>query len=453
MFRTTVLLVFALIVSPCLTGEGDALAAPNVILLMADDMGYECLGCNGSASYRTPHLDRLAASGLRFRHCYSQPLCTPSRVKIMTGKSNHQNYVEFGYLDPREKTFGHLMQDAGYKTCIAGKWQLNGLSYNFPDNQNTRRPIEAGFHESCLWQVTKSKPVGERYADPVVEINGEVRKLDDAYGPQVFADFVCDFIDRHADEPFFVYFPMVLTHDPFVPTPDSAEWNGGDRYRKDKKFFADMVAYADKIVGQIDTKVADAGIRENTILMFTADNGTQRGMKTLMTDGTTVVGGKGTTPNAGTHVPFVVSWPGTAPEGVVSNDLIDFSDFYLTLADIAGADILAEMKTLDGRSFLPQLKGETGDPRTFVFCHYDSRWGATAQYRNRYARNQVHKLYLDGQLYEITNDALELSPLQDLKPGSAADRDMLQQVLDALPPWNPQPVREKEMHPNALKLK
>ena len=101
---------------------------PNIVLIMADDMGYECLGSYGSAVYNTPNLDKLAAQGVRFTHCYAQPLCTPSRVQLMTGKYNFRNYEEFGYLNPKEKTFGNLLKEAGYRTCIAGKWQLNGIS-------------------------------------------------------------------------------------------------------------------------------------------------------------------------------------------------------------------------------------------------------------------------------------------------------------------------------------
>ena len=97
---------------------------PNIILIMADDLGYECLGCYGSKSYKTPVLDELARTGMRFEHCYSQPLCTPSRVKIMTGQYNIRNYTKFGALHSKEKTFGHLMQSAGYATCVVGKWQL-----------------------------------------------------------------------------------------------------------------------------------------------------------------------------------------------------------------------------------------------------------------------------------------------------------------------------------------
>ena len=102
---------------------------PNIILIMADDIGYECFGAYGSQSYKTPNIDRLAAGGVRFTHCYSQPLCTPSRVKLMTGSSNIRNYSSFSILDPNEKTFGHMLQKSGYKTAVAGKWQLYGAKH------------------------------------------------------------------------------------------------------------------------------------------------------------------------------------------------------------------------------------------------------------------------------------------------------------------------------------
>src|SRR5829696_7637550 len=97
---------------------------PNVVLIMADDFGYECVTANGGQSYKTPHLDRLAAGGVRFEHCHAQPLCTPTRVQLMTGLYNVRNYSRFGLLEPDVTTFAHLLKKAGYATCIAGKWQL-----------------------------------------------------------------------------------------------------------------------------------------------------------------------------------------------------------------------------------------------------------------------------------------------------------------------------------------
>jgi arylsulfatase A len=136
-------------------------------------MGYECIGANGCIEYKTPNLDRLANNGIRFEHCYSPPLCTPSRVKIMTGKFNFRNYEDFGYLNPNEKTFGNILKEAGYATCIAGKWQLNGLDKDNPGNQDVDRPYQFGFDEFCLWQLHQVKSEGERYANPLLTQNGK----------------------------------------------------------------------------------------------------------------------------------------------------------------------------------------------------------------------------------------------------------------------------------------
>ncbi|MEM7700001.1 MAG: sulfatase-like hydrolase/transferase [Verrucomicrobiota bacterium] len=151
---------------------------PNIVLIMADDIGIEGLSCYGAESYETPRLDQLAADGVRFTHAYSQPLCTPTRVQIMTGRYNHRNWMYFGILDPEAHTFGHLMQEADYRTCIAGKWQLQ--SYDPPDwpNAADRRGTgmkvdDSGFDEWSLFHTRETEDKGSRYADPSYERNGE----------------------------------------------------------------------------------------------------------------------------------------------------------------------------------------------------------------------------------------------------------------------------------------
>ncbi len=409
-------------------------ARPNIVLIMADDFGYECLGCNGSLSYKTPVLDRLAAEGLRFTHCYAQPLCTPSRVQMLTGRYNFRNYREFGWLDPNEITFANLLRDAGYRTGIAGKWQLNGLNGRHADTGDPLRVVRAGFDEFCLWQLTQPRSAGERYADPLVEVRGAAPTiLKDKYGPDVFCDFVVDFIERHRDEPFLVYYPMVLTHDPFVPTPDSPDWNTR-RNRKHVDNFPDMVAYADKNVGRIIAQLERLKLREKTLLIFTGDNGSPRQVVTQLASGP-FEGGKGLTLDSGCHVPLIVSWPGTAPRGAVRDDLIDFSDVLPTLVEVAGAK-LPDDREIDGRSFLPQLKGQPGTPRAWVFCHYDPAWGQLSRHRTRFARDRRYKLYHDGRLYDAQSDPRELTPLTD-DPALQPIRSKLQSALDAMPPWTP----------------
>src|SRR5688500_10196908 len=147
---------------------------PNVVLIMADDFGYECVTANGGESYRTPNLDRLAATGMRFEHCHVQPLCTPTRTQLMTGLYNVRNYIDFGTLDPKATTFAHLRKTAGSATGICGKWQLG---------QEKDLPQRCGFDDALLWQHTR-RP--SRYAKPGHERNGvEQDYTKGEYGPTV----------------------------------------------------------------------------------------------------------------------------------------------------------------------------------------------------------------------------------------------------------------------------
>lgn len=441
---------------------------PNVILIMADDVSWECFGCYGAEDYHTPNIDALAAKGLRFDHCYSTPICTPSRVKIMTGQYSFRNYTHFGYLDPEQKTFGHLMQNAGYKTAIAGKWQLNGLYHGAEGSDDNMRPYEAGFDEYCLWQLTRGKSDdqgGERFWSPPLEQNGKFLTIEDnhdKYGPDVMSDFLCDFIERQKDEPFFVYYPTVLVHNPFVPTPDSIgsasrghETNKAPKNAAAQKAnFVAMVAYLDKIIGKLVAKVDEVGQLENTIIMFTADNGTNKSIKSRW-DGRDIRGGKGGTTDMGTHVPFVAYWKGHTPEGKVIDNMIDFTDFYATLAAAAGVTP-GEDDPTDGRSFLPQLEGQAGTPREWVLCHYQPYWGNFDG--SQYARDQVFKLYRDGRLFAVPEDLLEANDLSkgDVGKRAQAARQELERVLNSAPPAPPvkggKNAEQRPVHPDWTKL-
>ena len=396
---------------------------PNIILIMADDMGYECLGGNGSTSYQTPRLDALAAAGMRFTQCHSQPLCTPSRVKIMTGQYNFRNYRQFGHLDPTQKTFAHALKQAGYATAIAGKWQLG---------HDKSLPGHFGFDEHCLWQLTYEKKDGERFANPLIERNGEaLPRNDDVYGPDVFADFACDFITRKKDQPFLLYYPMVLVHNPFVPTPDSAEWGAGDRHKDNNKHFANMMTYTDKVVGRIVDQVASLGLAEDTLIVFTGDNGTNRKITSEM-GGRVVKGGKGMMTDTGTHVPMIGYWPGQVAPGSVHGGLVGFEDFFPTLLDVAGIGDYAE-SPLDGRSILPVLRGQSTAEKPILYIHYDPRWGSINQWRGRMARTTRYKLFADGRFYDMESDPEEKSPLSrdSLSDSARSVQSELQSVLDA----------------------
>jgi arylsulfatase A len=411
----------------------DQSGLPNVILIMADDIGYECLGAYGSTEYSTPHLDKLAQNGIRVTQCHAQPLCTPSRVKIMTGKYNFNNYEEFGYLNPNQTTFGNIMKQTGYTTCLAGKWQLNGHYSQEPGWQDQDRPYTFGFDTYCLWQLTKPKSEGERFANPLIIQDGEaLERNPDAYGPDIFADYILDFIDQNKAAPFFVYYPMVLVHDPFVPTPDSETWSQPEkRYEKDTSYFKDMVAYADKIVGKIHQKLIDNGIEENTLIIFTGDNGTHPSIFTDTRQGT-IQGGKGKMTDAGTRVPLIMHWPNKIKEPLVYDGMIEFSDFFPTLAETAGVKV-----TSDGQSFYNLISGKKQNPRETLLVHYAPKWGNNDKNSGRFVRTKEYKLYQDGRFYHVKEDVLEECPLheEELTTAQLKIKKELQKVQDQCPEW------------------
>lgn len=380
---------------------------PNIVLLMNDDMGFECLGCNGSTSYQTPTLDKLATDGMRFTHCYSQPLCTPSRVKIMTGKYNSENYIDFGYLHPSQKTFGNILQEAGYKTLIAGKWQLNGVQTEEPGYQDLNRPYEFGFDEYCLWWLTSK---GSRYANPrIVSNTKQIEASIDDYGPDIISDYIIDFMERNKENPFFVYYPMLLVHSPFQPTPDSPDWNSMEtRTKQDPKYFKDMVEYTDKIVGKLTAKLDELGLTENTIFIFTGDNGTNSSIVSQTINGD-YPGGKGRLKDNGNHVPMVVKWPNGGVTNSVKNELVEFSDFLPTFADAAQTEI---PDGINGKSFYDLIANKKYNPRESVFIHY---WPKPQELSTRagcFARTVDYKLYSSGEFFDMKNDKWENSPLE-----------------------------------------
>ena len=392
---------------------------PNIVLIMADDLGYECLGCNGGTSYRTPHLDRLAAGGTRFAHAYCTPLCSPTRNLLMTGRYNFRNYRGWGILDPKEVTFGHLLRGAGYATCVSGKWQL----CRFDQPENADHPRTAGFDESCVWTWRFKGKKPSRYWSPSIWQNGSLREgLDGKYGPDIHCDFVLDFIERHRSKPFFAYYPMNLVHAPFLRTPHSKE-GGRGAGSKGGGYFADMVAYADHCVGRVVATLERLGLRERTLVLFTGDNGTPRGVRSKMGE-TDVPGGKGKMTDTGCHVPFIASWPGAVAAARTCEDLLDFSDVFPTLAELAGAPLPKDVM-IDGRSFAPQLRGEAGTPRDWVYIQLDKK---------RAVRDRRWKLHADGRFFDMAADPFEHKPIQPdaATEEAAAARTRLQAVLASL---------------------
>ncbi len=442
----------------CLLGLAGSMSVaderPNVILVMADDMGYECLSSNGCLEYRTPHLDALGARGIRFQHCYSLPICTPSRVKIMTGRYSFRNYERFGLLPTTEVTFGSLLQKAGYSTAIVGKWQLGG---------DWRTPTQFGFDEYCLQNgIAPERPFDRstrgpsRYwGHPAIVANGELYESKHTYGPDMLNEYAVNFIRKKKDRPFFLYYPMLLPHSPFEPSPRTPGEEHKDGRTSEVRYFKDMVEYTDHLVGNLVKALEDSGQRENTLIMFTGDNGTTYPVKvtascedmrrmaatsgrvgTVVEAGTPspksthkkfkfvegpitrttygdVPGGKDLMANSGTRVPLVVDWPkyGAAYKqfGNTCTDLIDFSDFFATVLELAGAEKPVE-RAIDGISFASRLQGRGASTRDYIFCHY---WGFGR--KPDQARDAIHdgtwKLYNDGRFFNVVEDMDEQTAL------------------------------------------
>jgi len=412
---------------------------PNILLILADDIGIEGLGAYGGIDYRTPNLDRLAASGARFTHAYAQPLCTPTRLQLMTGKYNHRNWTAFGLMAPEEKTIGHLMREGGYTTCLAGKWQF--WSYDPPDYPGAAerrgkgmRIEDAGFDAYSVWHAFHTEDKGSRYADPVIYENGAFRTdTKGKYGEDLWVDFIADFMDRSRDRPVFAYYAMALPHWPMMPTPNSEDWSDpAKRSVEDLRHFRDMVEYMDTAVGRLLARLEELKVLRNTVVIFYSDNGTDSRIRSRTRDGV-VQGGKGFPTANGIHVPLIASWPGRIPGGVVISDLVDSTDFLPTVADLGRVAVPAAWRP-DGVSFAPRLFGEPGQPREWAFFWHDPRPGWDKEYRTRHIFALTHrfKLYSDGRFFDLGEDPMELSPLPaaQLSSSQRSIHDTLHAVID-----------------------
>ncbi|MFC5051850.1 sulfatase-like hydrolase/transferase [Rubritalea spongiae] len=401
----------------------------NVIVIMADDIAYDNnFGAYGARESWTPRLDQMAKEGITFEHAYSTPKCTPSRVKIMTGRSGIRNYKGFGILPSEEISFVEMLKAAGYKTHCAGKWQL--------DDKGGTATKDAGFDSWMLWNTELGRE--SRYWKPSFDLNGKFVTFDkDDFGPDLCVKSILKFIAKNKDEPFLVYYPMLLVHGPFVTTPDSEQ-----RTEKDpQKNFADMIKYMDQCVGRIIDGVKEMGIAEETVILFCSDNGTNRAL-TYESFGKTVDGKKGVPHDRGTHSPMVVWNPGSIPAGTRCSDIIDFSDVLPTLAEITKAKL--PDVTIDGLSFWPQCKGEKGNPRECIFQYYWPKsysWipDELGQKELIWVHNQQYKLHKNGLFYDIVNDREEEKPipLETLTDEQKKIHASFKKAIASMPKTNP----------------
>ena len=403
---------------------------PNVILIMADDIGFEALGFNGAINYKTPVLDSLARNGINFTNAYSQPLCSPTRVKIMTGKPNYVNYEYFTYLNPSQKTFGNLFQENGYKTSIVGKWQLNGVQFDLENNQNLDRPYDAGFDEYCLWWLTER---GDRFANPNIFQNGKkIETTIDDYGPNIFSNFIVDYIERNKNTPFFVYYPMALVHDPFRPTPDSEDWNDLNKRNigNNPKYFSEMVTYMDKVIGEISDALIKNNLDKNTILIFLGDNGTDTKVTTL-NNGYEIQGSKGRTIKHASNVPLIINWNTKINDYRVSDALIDLTDFYATFEDILNVKNYESY----GKSLIPLLLDDSYLERDVLVTYYNPMWSTRGLDRGIFAQSKDYKLYKKGEFFKYSEDIYEKRPISTINLTEKENEvfNLLKKSLDTIP--------------------
>lgn len=381
---------------------------PNVILVLSDDVGLSRVGCYGAAPFKTPHLDQLAATGLRFDRCYSMPLCGPSRAALLTGKYPFRSGATSNgnsEIDPAaHPTLSAALQRAGYATCAIGK-----LGQSAPPD-DAAAAGRLGFDESMLWM---GRATPDRYWSPRYYRNGEVvQGRPEEYGPDLTHDFLVDFMRRHRDRPFFVYYSAVLAHGPFTRTPDSTG---------DKNLVPDMIAYLDNLMGRLVTDLEQLQLRKNTIILFTSDNG-PIGEPLGTIHGRPMIGGKGDITEGGVREPLIVNCPGLVPPGQVCGDLTDFTDFFPTLLELAGTEAPADLK-LDGRSIAPQILGRPGQPRSWVYAQVG---------KDYFIADRRHKLYGDGKFVDIGDSPVTEKPADGSDPETETARSHLKAALEQL---------------------
>jgi arylsulfatase A len=384
---------------------------PNIILILSDDVGLGDIGCCGGP-FKTPEIDKLAKGGTRFEYCYSTPLCGPSRCQTLTGRypfrtglinNNSHNAI----APEREVMIPKVMKKAGYVTGSAGKW-----------GQMCLGPGEWGFDEYIVFQGSGRY---WREQSPRYRLNGEQKELAEGqYLPDLMHDFIVKFITKHKDQPFFLYYPMSHVHGPILRTPDSKA--GADK----DQLYRDNVEYMDKLVGKLMAELDRLHLREKTLVLFAGDNGTARfGVQMATVNGRSISGQKATMLEGGSRVPLVVNWPGVTPAGKVNHDLIDFSDFFVTFAELGGAPLPDGVK-LDGHSFAAQIKGGKDTPRKWVYVELNGK---------SYVREARFKLTNGGELFDLSEAPYKEIPVPaDTTDAAAlAARKQLQEVLKEHP--------------------
>lgn len=426
-----------------------AATRPNIVFILADDLGFAEIGANGSDRYQTPNIDALAKTGIRFNHFYTAPLCGPSRSLILTGRyafrTGAATQDACGKLiregEKAEMMAPAVLKKAGYTSAMIGKWGQvlpsgDAAEWGFDHMLSFKgsgiywnKTAAANWVEKYGLKADKEGEGGVRANPGPYNIDDKKLSMSDTeYMPDLMHDDASAFLSAHKDKPFFLYYSMSHVHGQILPTPDSASPDlGKDADTRYQQVYADNISYMDKLVGRLLGELDRLKLRENTVVMFMGDNGTAKANADRATiGGRRLIGQKGGMEEGGGLVPFIVNWPGVTPSGTLNENMADASDLLPTFAEIAGAP-LPENRIIDGRSLLPQIKGNTKPARTWAFTQLAGHW---------HVREAGWKLSEAGQLFDMKNAPFEEIPVAaDTKDEAAiAARKRLSAALAELDP-------------------
>ena len=386
---------------------------PNIVFILADDLGIDGVGAYGADFFKTPVIDKLAKEGIRYTNAYTVPLCGPSRALLMTGRYGFRtgavNQDMVSDIKPSAETMmPAILKKAGYTTSMIGKW-----------GQLPSDPAAFGF-DDYLRYFGSGVYVSRTDKKDKYVINGKEALLKkQEYMPDLMHEHLVDFMAKHKSDPFYLFYSLTHVHGEIIATPDSKP--GTTDY---KELYADNIAYMDKLVGKLIHALDSLKLRDNTIIVFMGDNGTAGQAAGIgRVNGKKIIGKKGSMQEGGSLVPMIVNWPAVIKKPGVSNSLIDAADFVPTFAEIAGA-ALPTNNVLDGKSFAYQLRGGKGTAREWIFTGLGNDW---------YVRSANWKLMRSGDLYDMRKAPFE-EPLAVMDEKTTIEKQKLQAVLDKLNP-------------------
>jgi arylsulfatase A-like enzyme len=405
-------------------------APPNIVFILADDLGYGDLSCFGQTTLKTPHLDRMAAEGLKLtRHYAGSTVCAPSRCVLLTGKHTGHCSVRGngpGLLQDSDITVAQLLQDAGYATACVGKW---GVGNPPPLNDPNRRGFDHFSGYVSMWHAHNFYPeflIRDGKKLPLRNIAPDQWKNSDGrgvattridYAPQLLADDAIAFVRSHRDRPFFLYWAMNVPHannearNEGMEVPDLYEFTDRD-WPAPEKGFAAMIRNIDQDVGRMLETLKAAGLEENTLVVFTSDNGPHQegGHKADFFDSNGILRGqKRDLYEGGIRVPTIARWPKTVQAGTTSDVHSGFQDWLPTFAELSGT---VQLSALDGVSLVPTLTGklERQKQHPFLYWEFQEQGGKQAVLKGQWKAVRLNwSKQPDGpvELYDLNRDPSE----------------------------------------------